>query len=248
MKKTILERFSKSNCVKNPHKFPRNNKKFSWSEDDNNAPRSMSKLRRIANCSDREYLPSDTTAFARFLESRLGDSWDEIYSDICASVDSRNGLGNRFHQSIGWMVEKEVFLSKTGGLCDKHGHELGGFFDEFYIHPMTGKLERAEKIRYRTPTQQQTVFEMDKVLYHKHDGLWYRVEMKPIPVIDRTVRYFVDVLDPYLASWYTTSSHSWRATKKYGVAPDGKAWYCHAKQSANSKEIAALRKKYKLED
>lgn len=254
MKQEILKRFGDSHQIKHHYKFPRNNKKFSWDEEDNHAPRGMNKIRSISESSDREYRPSNTAALKRYLLSRVGQPWNEIYSDICATVDARSSQGRHFLDSLEWLIEKHVVIDSQGTVRNERGHEIGTYWNELYIHPDSGKLEyiAADKTSQKRE-QKQTVFEMNKTLYYKHDGLWYRVVMESIPkpwVVWEsrgysTRYYYTDAFDNHNCSWrFHSSVHE----RRYGLGPDGNPRYCVSKQSANSKEIAALKKLYKLEN
>jgi hypothetical protein len=174
----------------------------------------------------------------RLLHKNTGRPWNQVYSELCQQADIRSYQGHSFREAVDMYVEKSCYIDENGKIQTNRGWALN---DDFYIHPVTGTLEWEPDHRrwgwYKPPVQ--AVFEVNGVLYHKHDGVWDRVEMakykdkKGLFVSDK----FFDVLDP----WEHTNINQLKY--KYGLDPDGDVQYCVWKQSANSREINKLKKK-----
>jgi hypothetical protein len=221
-------------------------------EDGNNInnPHGMRKAHRLTvKCEDwYGEIGTDLSVLRRFLQSRVGRPWNEVYSEICAEADYRSFEGHHLREWLEITVEQNCYI-EDGEVLDQRGLHVGNFWGEFYVHPETQTLEYVKKTqKYRAPVYEQKVFEMDGHLYHEHEGLWYRVEMEkvakntgryayPIPH-HKTDVFLRDRLD--LPHYYSGMIHF--LLDKYGRSPSGSAWFCVGKESANSKEIARIKK------
>jgi hypothetical protein len=130
---------------------------------------------------------------------------------------------------------------------------VGYFWEEMYVHPVTGILciAPSQKSKYRH-TIEQKVWELDGTLYYEHEDLWYRVKMKNFEKKKMWwgYGYEYDLLTPRdvfqgdNAFLYSRRATSVNYSAKYGLDPKGRAWYCIFKESANSREIARVKAKY----
>jgi hypothetical protein len=96
---------------------------------------------------------------------------------------------------------------------------------------------------------------MDGKNFHFHEGIWYRVEMCEVLVVNYKLlkedySRFNDsfgVETPYVVNdYYGSYYYCGPIRKKYGFSPAGKPWYAKSKESACKKEIDKLKKKYNL--
>lgn len=230
-------------------RFPRHAKKFNIKDEDGqelSSPRGMKKVHRLTNKWDYTgYLGTDFAVMHRFLQSRKGQPWDKVFSEICAEADDRSFEGHHLREYI--PVEMNCSIDEDGIVRDEHGHQVGYHWDEFYVHPETKTLEhipkQGKRYQYKPP---HTVFEMDGKLYHEHKGLWYRVEMAEIPKKTNShwdLMWPVNMKDAFIELGYSTYYHiQGKLTTEYGLSPDKNTWYCVKKESANSKEISKLKK------
>lgn len=199
--------------------------------------------------------PSDYSILYRFLRSRVGRPWDDVYSEICAEADGRSHDGYRFRQSVLNVVETDTRIDEQGDVANGRGTKLRRTWGRsFYVHPETGVLEYANNNRRVVADLPRTVFESEGRLYHQHEGVWYEVTMTVLSQTGRS-RYF----------WYGYSSE-WVADafgaldidnrqppyywhdgarlleQKYGRSPEGLLWYCSEKRSAHKREIRRLKR------
>ncbi len=121
--------------------------------------------------------------FDRFLESRLGRPWDDVYSEICAEFDRRSYVGYRFLRDLDWHVATNCWIgAETGtiyGGC--YGSNESPVSNEFYIHPWTGLLCWAPPINHPRPERPVTKIIVDDDHYHEMvDGIWYTFELTHI--------------------------------------------------------------------
>lgn len=225
-------------------KFPRNSKKYRPDKDgETTIPvEGMKKLHCLVDPDNEKYTGTDFSLMRRFLKSRQGRPWDEVYSEICQQADYRSHSGHHLREWIGHLVDQNCRIV-DGEICDEHGIKTGSWWNQFYVHPETKTLEFVEHRRYRRSENEQRVFEMDDVLYHKHDDIWYRVKFKPVPKQDRSS--FVTGIDDVFVeqSPYPQYRFAQILRDKYGPGESGTR-YCCWKQSANGAEIEKLKKKY----
>jgi hypothetical protein len=198
---------------------------------------------------DRGYLGTDSAVLHRFLQSRTGRPWDQVYSEICKEADDRSFEGHHLREYLDYDVEQHCTIDKDGEVLDQRGLHVARFWGEFYVHPETKTLEYTEKKRYQRQETPRTVFDMDGKCYHEHKGIWYRVEMEEVPGRPaKRLEYWPSwITDAFLSNDFGFSIYFYAVANmlrdKYGLSPNGKCWYCTKKQSANSREIAKLKKK-----
>jgi hypothetical protein len=205
-----------------------------------NNPHGMKKAHLYANKSlYGGDVGTDFSVLYRFLHSRKGRPWDQVYSEICAEADDRSFQGHHLRYWLDSQVEQKCIIDENGDVLDHRGMPV---WREFYVHPETGLLEYVEARRPRRPETPKTVFEMDGKFYHKHKSIWYRVEME-----EDGNCWPSDLHDVFVSEELGFAAYRWRVAsqlrEKYGKSPNGRAWYCVKKQSANSREIAKLKKK-----
>jgi len=235
-------------------KFPRNSKKFK--PDDDGTPLApiagMKKVHAVIEPDYTKYTGTDFSLMRRFLRSRIGQPWNDVYSEICEKADYRSHSGHHLREWLGYLVDQNCTIV-DGVVADERGIKIGVWWDQFYVHPEKKTLEFSEHRRYRNDKKQTTVFEMDDVLYHKHDNIWYRVKFKPVPEQAGKREFFstIGIRDVFMdkdppkdlvlwSYWSLTRALS----GKYGPDENGKTRFCCWKQSANSHDIKRLKDKY----
>lgn len=249
MRKDMAKRFLKHG-KHSKGRFPRNCKNLSMKDEDGQNVYNPHGMRSVHHYTikyeDRGYLGTDSALLHRFLQSRTGQPWDQVYSEICKETDDRSFEGHHLREYLDYEVEQSCTINKDGEVLDQRGLHVARFWGEFYVHPKTGNLEYIEKKRWRIPKTPHTVFEMNGRFYHEHEGIWYRVEMIEVPSpADRFEYWPSSLTDAFLSNdfaiHFCNVENTLRA--KYGRSPNGNCWYCDKKQSANSKEITKLKKK-----
>lgn len=253
MRHDMVERFSETKGYRSKRtKFPRRHKKVAKT-DQEGLPTNVTGMRKVhavAGHMSGHYQGGDYDILTRFLVSNRGRPWDEVYSEICQSADYRHIDGHRLREAIGFIVEQNCTVNEHGEICDSTGGSFARWRRQLYVHPETKKLEwHGMQKRWRKKVPIKTVFEVDGQLFHKHsDGNWYRVEMREVQRINRYYYEVTSITDAFQAdhSGKRPFPFYWDSirmlTDKYGISPDGNAWYCVKKQSASSKEIKKLKK------
>jgi hypothetical protein len=183
--------------------------------------------------------------------SQVGRPWDTVYSEICAEADARTWVGYHLRDMLDFYVTQNCLL-RDGRVINEHGHELGSWWNSFYVHPETKTLEFVRRKSWRKKDEVQTVFDLKDKQYFKWEGIWYRVKFRAAAKVkhwgwyDYIVPHADDVFlheqihkYPHWDNW--TPIRLLRET--YG-SDKGEIRYCIWKQAANSREIDQLRKKY----
>jgi len=181
------------------------------------------KIRRKSYYSSQHFGP-----LRRFLRSKVGQHWDEVYSEMCQRL-GRNTIARQYVISDVWTyVERHVeiingsFYSKP-----KRGYAIpldGSYCLCFYVHPETGILCTVENIpRKQTQTQQETdVVIIDRYhQYQKLNDIWYLITFEDFP--PPPTNYVQDILKGFI---HYSRADTYRDCRIYAV----KKQQCSKKQ------------------
>ncbi len=128
---------------------------------------------------DRKNRCQNTNPLRRYLASKVGQLWNDVFSDLCANNDLRNYVQGEVREHITWMVHTNVEVIE-GEPIATDGHRI---WRDFWVHPDTGVLmavPKSKRYRWRgwkTDHEQVAVDALTK--YVKVDGIWYKVTFKP---------------------------------------------------------------------
>ncbi len=85
----------------------------------------------------------------RFLHKKIGQCWNDIYSEIFRRIDKRSPRGNDFMEYL----EGEIYINCTmgddGKIYSYHSYGRRLPVDGFYVHPKTELLEWVKPFRYQ---------------------------------------------------------------------------------------------------
>jgi len=148
----------------------------------------------------RKWLNENLRPLQRWLERQAGRRWDAVYSELCKGVDRRNTVQQHIHEHLRDFVAVDV-LEIGGRLCV--AREWGGVVAladsrcDLYVDPRNGCLMRNEEaaadrarrrreyvlgVRAREAGWREGVRRIDDTIQlHRVDGIWYRVELAPVP-------------------------------------------------------------------
>ena len=105
-----------------------------------------------------KYLSDHLGPLRRLLRSKVGQPWNDVYSELRQRLDRNTVTGLHVLSHLWDYVEQHVEMIDGVPYCKgtrHHGRQLGtGHRYEFYIHPETGILSLAKKIA-KTVSQQQ---------------------------------------------------------------------------------------------
>ncbi len=159
-----------------------------------------------------------------FLESRIGQQWDDVFSEICEVNDKRSMLG--FH-----------LLTHLAQYVQAPGLKNSRYFNADFFEDFDGTLQRAKNNR---PWIRQNVeAELKEPIvsfpaadgwrFEKVDGQWYRVKEEVIP-------------DTYVASEYI-DEQKYEIVRVIKPTTHTKRW----KFQCNKKEMRQIREAIALE-
>lgn len=102
---------------------------------------------------ERRGLNDNLEPLIRYLRAHRGKHWDQVYSDLCRSLDTSTVIGQHVIQHLRHMVHTNVvkegkrFITHDGG----RPRELTDFawfrLPNFYVHPKTGVLQEVKRKR-----------------------------------------------------------------------------------------------------
>jgi hypothetical protein len=187
----------------------------------------------------------------RFLLSRVGQSWDAVYSEISKNLRVTSAVQQHVRDHVRDFVVTNVKVDADGVLW---GTSLGSPYKltevywrkELYVDPRDGILkimpEGAKRETWRERREAQfadTHRELDaNNELRKHKGIWYVCEVKPI-LPGKWVQY-VDALTGVNRSTYIADSHWDVLLNKHLRWGEGETWrstYVVTKRQLNHKEL-----------
>src|SRR5579884_2443965 len=124
----------------------------------------------------------------KFLHSRVGRPWDEVYSELCAGLDKRKATGRHIFVHVDAMVEKHCHTGDSRTyICGKSWSR-----DSFYVDPRTGllclaaRLDKEQRMAWRQEYLLRNPITKVKlahnIFYERHNGFWYRVRYENIRI------------------------------------------------------------------
>lgn len=175
----------------------------------------------------------------RFLNSRVGQPWDDVYSEICENIRGTNTVQDHIRVHVKQFVETATSMDNEGRIW------INGYqpfllehdqFTRFYVDPQSGLLCRnPNRVSWNQRQREYRAVNEAKHLetarslpngveLRKHEGVWYEVTLSPVPapqMVDsvpirgyvRKVPRAVPVYDVLLKQ-YVSQTHGTYATNK----------------------------------
>ena len=81
-----------------------------------------------------------------FLACRVGRTWDQVWSEVCAAADVRSTLGGEIRDHVDCLVETKCWMEGRAVMADADfgpSRKVRGF----YVHPRSGLLMRPREDR-----------------------------------------------------------------------------------------------------
>lgn len=135
-----------------------------------------------------KYLSDHLGPLRRLLRSKVGQPWNDVYSELCKRLDPSTMAGQHVIGHLWDYVERHVEII-DGKLYSKRYRwnrtDLDGSYrDRFYIHPETGILCAVQKVpRKQKEKQEQTdIVIIDNYhQYQKVNEIWYLITFADFP-------------------------------------------------------------------
>ncbi|HLO86393.1 MAG TPA: hypothetical protein VK203_15545 [Nostocaceae cyanobacterium] len=175
-----------------------------------------------------KYLSDHLGPLRRFLMSKVGEPWNEVYSELCQRLDTSTMTGQHVLSHLQSFVEQDVEI--IDGLPYRKPHQmyrspLIGYRDNFYVHPETGILCLGEKIprkQKQSSVNQDVVIIDDYHQYQKIKELWYLVTFADFP--PPPTQYVTDIIQGLI-------------NRDRAIYIKGRRVYAVSKQQCSKKEI-----------
>ncbi|AFZ24570.1 hypothetical protein Cylst_2342 [Cylindrospermum stagnale PCC 7417] len=140
---------------------------------------------KVRNGSKR--LSDHLAPLRRFLKSKVGEPWNQVYSELCQRLDPSTMAGRHVIGHLWHYVEQHVELIDDipyrKPYLGYRSRQLISYRDQFYIHPETGILCLAKSVPRKQKTSPPTdVVMIDK--YHQYckiNEIWYLVTFEDFP-------------------------------------------------------------------
>lgn len=157
-----------------------------------------------------------------YLRSRVGDLWDDVYSDICENMDRRSTVGAHIFTHLWQYVERNTLM--VGDAVHYYGYRGTFPVHDWYIHPLTGILcydeytrryQRPDKPVTSIPIESPTVNGLWGKSYQKLEGIWYYTEWRKV---ERYESYWASAWrygrNPWQTKWDVTDLYKQQLNKK----------------------------------
>lgn len=113
----------------------------------------------------------------RFLRSRCGRPWDEVYGEICQQINRDSAVQLHVWQHLMWGVARTPLRIQK---LLAHARRFRSR-NNFYVEPDTGILREVCGRRKRWPSRVPDRLEANGRHYRRIEGIWYEIDLAPIP-------------------------------------------------------------------
>jgi hypothetical protein len=181
----------------------------------------------------------------KYLESRVGDRWNDVWADICMTTDSswnvdrdKEKVFNLIREQVnrGNMVyldcferDGAVYHCRYGEECRVDKEKVYARYKRAQLYVHNGVLRSTEWEKVERPKEQKVV-QFNGQEFAQKDGVWYRVVLKPISHYD---------IRMYISSYDTLRKRSLSCGDGYRFY--GRSAYCSAHYPLKNKELKALK-------
>ena len=147
----------------------------------------------VRNYNGKE-LNENLAPLKRFLTSKVGHRWNDVYSEICKNIRPDSTVQQHILDHVKQYVNTKVRRNEDGELWDYDGRPgpLSNW-TQFYVDPDTGMLclnqcrvTWPRRRRMQQAEAEQARFARERRLpdgteVRKHDGIWYTGVLKEVP-------------------------------------------------------------------
>jgi hypothetical protein len=199
MSKVIVERPRLRFPLKNGSAYPRGHLENRWAPDLEDAPR----IESMGGSYKEKRLNENLRPLVRFLRSRVGRRWDDVYSEIAEQISCKSAVQRHVLDHLRDYVVENVHI--VGGRVEHlayRGYESllsYGMRFSFYVHPETHLLCLAPPVP-RKRRKEDVVDPNRCVLSDERelrciDRIWYAIDVAPLPSDPFARTACFDVLD-----------------------------------------------------
>lgn len=186
----------------------------------------------------------------RFLQSRVGHKWDDVYSEISENLKVTSAVQQHVRDHVSDFVVTKVAVDDDGelwGMRWGRPYKIGSGWrhQELYVDPRDGILKQTPAQPRLASYQERRAAEFahsvrvidNTTELRKHKGIWYWCEVKPVP--PGTWKDTTDAQGVLRRVWTTVPC--WDVLLKrfvdYGERSNLRNTYVVSKRQLNSKEL-----------
>jgi hypothetical protein len=152
------------------------------------APSKNGKIRPTGKGADRKFFNENLMPLWRFLRSQVGRCWDDVYSEIRATLSPASTVQMHVVQHLKWQVVQKTFIGDDGKVWAYDAHEPNICLEKpttkkfpFYVHPVTRILcespNKSRRVKKETNFFQIELLKQFRLI----NGTWFVVEFEVIP-------------------------------------------------------------------
>lgn len=189
----------------------------------------------------------------RFLHSRLGRRWDDVYSEICENIRVTSTVQEHIRVHIQMMVTTQIWIDDDGEPWDMIGRPsmLGNSAHvKYWVDPRDGLLKKNtaktwKQIYQARCSEEQAHLDAQRrslpggIELRQAGGIWYEVELEPVPPIlkkpyrraDGTEHWFETGGSAYDVILGQTVYLNWKLGSPYATT------YCKTKRQLSRAEL-----------
>ncbi|WP_427159151.1 hypothetical protein ACQFX9_24285 [Aliinostoc sp. HNIBRCY26] len=134
-----------------------------------------------------KYLSDHLGPLRRFLRSKVGQPWNDVYSELCQKLDHKTMAGQHVIGHL-WdyvVTHVEIVDGHFYGTLINRGYQISldwSYRQRFYVHPETGILCAVEnKPQKRQQEEIDVIIIDDYHRYHKINEIWYLITFEDVP-------------------------------------------------------------------
>jgi hypothetical protein len=123
----------------------------------------------------RKFLNENLAPLRRFLRSRLGQPWDNVYSEICERINRDSAVQLHIWQHLMWEVARDPLQ------IEKLRRRISfGWRASFYVDPKSRRLCEMQLQSRRHQVPDPFLVEREGRSFKRINGIWYEVELEPL--------------------------------------------------------------------
>src|SRR5574337_51330 len=163
------------------------------------------KIRPTGPGASRKYLNENLAPLKRFLRSKLGKSWDDIYSEVREHLSPNSAVQQHVIDHLKQYVIVDTCIQNgvVGHIPEYYSYGLSGGFesleepnyfrDQFYVHPKTKVLCvcKHKKRSYKSKPTHEVIQVDGYHQYRKIDNIWYSVTLEDVSVWEEAHKGFL---------------------------------------------------------
>jgi hypothetical protein len=173
----------------------------------------------------------------RYLERQVGRPWNEVFSEICETINPDSTIQQHIRGHIFDIVAIHTYRGDDGEINFAKGTRQA--FSELYVDPDDGVLRVPEPWRYRDPPKRPEVFIFINCerAYQRLNGIWFEVFYTDLPdsivvedIDEQTGERCYRRVAPTLADM---TNYKWLTPSIYSNLDR----YAHAKRQLTTREL-----------